>query len=224
MSAVNIYVSPEVAATRALYAPFLGNIDPTSTIRDRLADQADILFDAHRAGDPAVFMQIASWHPKLVGEKAQAILAHPFSADDARLTLAREYGYQDWNDVEKNGAQPPNETFEQAVDIALAGDLDGLRALLASAPALARQRSDYAHRASLLHYMAANGVESWRQVTPNNADVIVAALIGAGAEVNASATMYGGARPLGLLLTSAHPRAAGLTDRMAAQLSAAGAN
>ena len=51
-------------------------------------------------------------------------------------------------------------------------------------------------RATLLHYVAANGVEGYRQLTPPNAVAIADALLDAGADVDALADMYGGrARP-----------------------------
>jgi hypothetical protein len=49
-------------------------------------------------------------------------------------------------------------------------------------------------------------------------------LIDAGADVNAAANMYGGgSTPLGLLLTSAHPAAAGVTGDVRTVLENAGA-
>src|SRR4029079_14228007 len=72
-------------------------------------------------------------------------------------------------------------------------------ALLGAPPELARARSTRithfdppAHRATLLHYVAANGVEGYRQVTPANAVDVARLLLQAGAEVDALADMYGG--------------------------------
>jgi len=76
---------------------------------------------------------------------------------------------------------------------------------------------------SLLHYIGANGVESYRQITPMNAAEIVKTLIDAGADVNAPANMYGGSTPLELVLSSAHPHNAGVVDEIAAVLRNAGA-
>ena len=105
----------------------------------------------------------------------------------------------------------------------LAGDLDKFTSTLTTTPALAQQQSQYGHRATLLHYLGANGVESYRQVTPLNAVKIAECLIEAGANVNATANIYGGSRPLGLLTTSAHPANAGVTADVAAVLEKAGA-
>lgn len=68
----------------------------------------------------------------------------------------------------------------------------------------------------MLHYVAANGVEDCRQRVPSNAPEIVRCLVVHGADVSARANMYGGEQTtLALLLTSAHPRAAGLTGVLA---------
>ena len=56
--------------------------------------------------------------------------------------------------------------FERAADAVVEGDLEGLRALLLAEPDLARARSPRSHRATLLHYVAANGVEPGRQKVP----------------------------------------------------------
>jgi ankyrin repeat protein len=68
-----------------------------------------------------------------------------------------------------------------------------------------------AHRATLLHYVAANGVEGYRQRTPKNAVDVARLLLDAGAEVDALADLYGqGCTTMSLLVSSCHPAEAGL--------------
>ncbi|HYR30107.1 MAG TPA: ankyrin repeat domain-containing protein, partial [Thermoanaerobaculia bacterium] len=101
--------------------------------------------------------------------------------------------------------------FEQAVEAVIAGDEASLRALLASNPDLIRIRSERPHRATLLHYVAANGVEDERQITPPNAVAIARILLDAGAEVDAENDAYGGhCTTMGLLVSSVHPARAGV--------------
>ena len=58
-------------------------------------------------------------------------------------------------------------------------------------------------RRPLLHYVAANGVEDFRQKTPDNIVEIAELLLDAGAEVNAESNAYGGGcTALGLVATS----------------------
>lgn len=220
----DVHICEQVREVRALYAPLERYAGRDQSVRDQLAAQADRLFEAWRTGAPAARVQIANWLPGHLGPAASAAPPTMFTLEDARLTLAREHGFRDWAHVEAEGAAPPHGPFEDAVDHALAGDLDALEARLDAEPALVNERSAYAHRAGLVHYMTANGVETYRQMTPLNADRVLSFLVERGADVNAEATMYGGARPLGLLLTSGHPHEAGLTEKMAAILRNAGAN
>jgi ankyrin repeat protein len=149
--------------------------------------------------------------------------AADLSSDDARLTLARAYQFLDWAALADFAAMVATSedvlAFEVAADAIVAGDLEALKDTLARAPALVRARSSRItfydpprHRASLLHYIAANSVEAYRQKTPPNAVPIARALLDAGAEVDAVADMYGGpATTLNMLVSSDHPAIAGLT-------------
>ncbi len=114
--------------------------------------------------------------------------------------------------------------FDAAADAVVTGDEAGLKALLAEHPALIRARSSV-HGATLLHYVAANGVEDVRQKTPLNAPAILSLLLEAGADANATAEFYGrAASTLCLLVSSAHPHQAGLQAQLAEQLLDAGAH
>jgi hypothetical protein len=66
----------------------------------------------------------------------------------------------------------------------------------------------------LLHYVGPNGVEGWRQKTPDNAVAIANLLLAAGAEVDTMADMYGGSTTLGLVATSIHPLRAGVQNEL----------
>lgn len=106
--------------------------------------------------------------------------------------------------------------FEAAVDAIVSGDETLLRDLLARHPGLVRARSRRDHHAFLLHYIAANGVEDERQITPANAPVLARILLEAGADPNATAFAYGGeAATLGLLVSSGHPHKAGVQGVLA---------
>jgi ankyrin repeat protein len=127
----------------------------------------------------------------------------------ARLVIARSHGFASWDKLMAHieGSQ----SFERAAETIVAGDLAGLRALLAAEPALIRARSGREHNATLLHYVSANGVEGYRQATPANIVEIATVLLDAGAEVDAEADVYGGgATTLALTATSVHPEKAGV--------------
>ena len=101
--------------------------------------------------------------------------------------------------------------FETAVEAVVDGASDLLRPVLRDDPELVRARSTRLHRATLLHYVAANGVEQHRQRTPANAVEVARILLEAGAEVDALATAYGGeCATMSLLVSSSHPAHAGV--------------
>lgn len=134
----------------------------------------------------------------------------------AQFALAREFGFGSWPrfaDHVKALArlQSPTSAFEAAVDAIVEGDLPTLEKLLRQHPTLVTTRSAREHGATLLHYVSANGVESYRQKTPPNIVQIADLLLQAGADVNAESDAYGGrCTTLGLAATSYHPQAAGV--------------
>jgi ankyrin repeat protein len=132
----------------------------------------------------------------------------------AQFVIARAHGFESWTKLSKHlaaRANSPISTFEQAADAIVTGDLAHLKKLLRAHPALIRARSTRQHQATLLHYIGANGVEGYRQKTPPNAVAIAELLLASGADVNATALLYGGdADTLGLVATSIHPQQAGV--------------
>ena len=105
--------------------------------------------------------------------------------------------------------------FDQAVVAVVDGDIARLRQLLDADPGLATARSAADHQATLLHYVAANGVEDELQRTPPNAVEVAELLFAHGADPNATAEFYGGgpnSTPLVSLVTSSHPHSAGLHE------------
>ena len=147
----------------------------------------------------------------------------------AQFVMARAHGFLSWPRFVQHlealaGRDSEVSDFEQAADAIVRGDVAKLRVLLHANPQLARTRSDREHRATLLHYVAANGVENYRQRTPQNIVAIASVLLDAGADVNAEANVYGGgATTLLLVVTSAHPRKAGVQNELADLLLARGA-
>ncbi|HXM43144.1 MAG TPA: ankyrin repeat domain-containing protein [Bryobacteraceae bacterium] len=107
------------------------------------------------------------------------------------------------------GPMAASAPFSQAVEAVTNGDESGLRALLAGNAGLVYERAPFRHRASLLHYVAANGVEVQR--SPKNALAIARILLEAGAEADAVAPVYGSSdTTLCLTVTSVHPYLAGV--------------
>lgn len=142
----------------------------------------------------------------------------------AQFALAREFGFASWPQFARHvealaRADSQVAGFEAAVDAIVSGDLPTLEKLLKEQPMLVKARSTREHEATLLHYVSANGVESYRQKTPPNIVQIAALLLRAGADVNAESIAYGGrSTTLGLAATSYHPQAAGVQLELLALL------
>jgi ankyrin repeat protein len=195
--------------------------------------QADALLNGWKEGDesairffwqqhPRFRRPDALWLPKQM-EKSE-IQTEVMADDDAQLAVARWYDFRDWaaltewvEEVGRDGS--PISLFETAVEAVINGDAPQLERLLRQNPDLVRARSTRVtwwappqrHRATLLHYIAANGVEGYRQKTPKNAVEIATMLLRAGAEVDALADMYEGEHTtMSMLVSSGHPAKAGL--------------
>ncbi|HEY2806793.1 MAG TPA: ankyrin repeat domain-containing protein [Gemmatimonadales bacterium] len=135
---------------------------------------------------------------------------------DAQFAIARSHGFVSWPEFCAHLdalAHTNSETaaFEAAADAIVGGDEARLARLLAENPDLVKAHSSREHRATLLIYVAANGVEGYRQRTPKNIVRITEMLLDAGADIEGTADVYGGhCSTLGLAATSAHPRIAKL--------------
>ncbi len=162
-------------------------------------------------------------HPRFRGQSIADVRAAPLDLDDARQVIASEYAFHHWSDLAAFATQVHDnkevERFEAAVEAVIAGDENGLRKLLAEHPELVRARSTRGHRATLLHYLGANGVEGARQKTPANAMTIMRILLDGGAEVDALANLYDqSCTTMSMLVSSCHPANAGLQIALAETL------
>lgn len=218
---INVYSHFVISQVRELHRHTIALFPEQLTLPEFLERQARTLFDAQQSGDERVCCQISNWNPKFVGAPKTAILNAAFSLQDARITLAREHSFADWEEVLRTEPKKFDPGFERCVNAIVTGDLEFLNSRVDRG--LVCARSPFGHHSTLLHYAAANGVETWRQTVPQNAPEIVRLLLEKGADVNATADMYGGGQTtMGLLVTSAHPAEAGLTDAVAAILREAG--
>lgn len=152
---MNIYACDAVCQVKELFrdAP----ISDFATTFDLLEAHSTILLEAHRAQNEVVKFQIGSWHPTLVGKPIDEILAASFSLDDARATIAREFGFKDFENAKLESTEF-DQSFETCVDLVLAGEIEKLAQRLNSDSGLVRQTSSFGHRATLLNYLGSNGV------------------------------------------------------------------
>ena len=151
---------------------------------------------------------------------AREKLAEKCTLSNAQFVIARSHGFESWPKFARHleALAQKNSSiarFEAAADAIITGKIAVLKRLLREEPQLIHMRSTREHQAMLLHYVAANGVENYRQKTPKNIVQITNLLLEAGAEIDATANMYGGgATTLGLAATSIHPELAGVQEQL----------
>jgi hypothetical protein len=209
MVTVVLFVAAEVGAVRSLWSQSgaLAGRD----VHGQLSAYADRLRAAYRAQERGAEVLVRNWWRTAADGPLQAALGEP----EARLIVARDHGFDAWTSV---GGEC-DARFEPGVDAVVEGRVADLAKLLAGDPSLVTRRSAYGHRATLLHYVAANGVEIRRQVVPGNAAAVAAMLIAAGADPAARLRPYGGSYDvLQMLRTSGHPRAAGVGGELEREL------
>jgi len=184
-------------------------------IGEYLDCQVELLRDAHRRGDASAAELIRACLP----------VDQPLTREAAREAIARDHRYADWVEALAHADDSVDGGFEAACDAIQWGDVDALEALLDGRPELVQARSPFPHRAMLLHHVAANGIEVERQLqTPCNAVEIMRLLLERGAEPDAVCDAYSGRdTTLGLLVSSAHPAAAGVQAALAEELCRGGA-
>ena len=235
----HLRLTPNAQAGYAMDRLFQATLGPAGkpcTVGQVLDRRVEVLWRAHlddRPGDAGLFADYlasrghADPDVRAVRGGDDADGRGP-TIDDVRGVIAHEHGFADWAAVAAHRDQPVDAHFEVAVDAIVSGDPDTLRAVLDADPALVRARSPFGHHATLVHYVAANGVESTRQwQSPRNAAQILRTLLRHGADPNAVCDTYDGGSaqtPLYLLVSSMHPAQAGVQGGLVEELCRGGAN
>lgn len=208
--------------------------------RPRLAvytSQARDLVKAFKTGKPGSLELARRFHPRAPGRPdtndrnpitAAQLQQIGLDQEDAKFIVARSHQFASWDALQRHLAalnKPGSAVarFEAAVNAIIEGDSRALKKLLARNPDLIRARSSRIHRATLLHYTGANGVEGYRQKTPRNIVQIARMLLETGAEVDADFDYFelvgvyperAGSTTLGLAATSCHPAEAGVQIKL----------
>jgi len=177
--------------------------------------QARALLDGLEAGDRGALERFKWEHPRFRDRRLSEVRGAELGLHDARLVVAHDHGFHTWEDLaaftESVAGHGPVRDFELAVEAVVEGDVEALRAMVRADPALVRARSTRRHHATLLHYVAANGVENVRQRTPANALEVATVLLDGGAEVDALCDAYEEkCTTMSLLVSSAYPAQAGV--------------
>jgi ankyrin repeat protein len=195
---------------------------------ERYEAEAVALLDAAKGGAQEALARFKWELPRYRGRPMKDVDPQTLDLSDARTVVAHSEAFESWLDLVRFTEDLERDTalqrFESAVDAIVTGDVETLRSCLAADPRLSKARSRRRHHATLLHYVAANGVEQRRQQTPANAVEVARLLLDAGAEADALGDMYGErCTTMSLLVSSAHPAQAGLQGQLAELLLDSGA-
>ena len=193
---------------------------PWTASRDEYERESAALHEALQARENAALWNFKWMHPHFRGKTVADVRPEALDLDDARLVVAHEYGFPTWFDLIKFADEVAQDgeaaKFERAVEAVIAGDIRTLKTMLRADRNLVHARSARFHHATLLHYIAANGVEGVRQKTPANAVEVARVLLDAGADPDALAVMYDNlCTTMSMLVSSAHPAGAGLQGELA---------
>lgn len=226
MSKSPAHLHPDVVLAVELYQLGFANARP-KTVLSLLSQYAKCVEQQFQNRHPSIVALSRNWNPNHPSDGDEEFYRGPFDLALAQLLAAREHGFATWNAVLEVGEQEIDARFEKAADAVVNGKLSELRSILEKHPELVKDRSAFGHRASLLHYISANGVETRRQISPPNAVEIADLLLSSGAEPDALAETYGGGSAqttLCLLATSAHPLQQGVTPGLIKTLLKHGSN
>jgi hypothetical protein len=150
---------------------------PADPSLDHLKYQAKDLLKQHAAKEISSAQRLREFHPKCRNATDEQIFSMHFSLSDAHLAIAREYGFASWTRLKQHIEKPTladrltlphherieDPLFRRGVDLIDAGDVAGLRLLLAQNPDLVHRRvlfegGNYFRNPSLLEFVAENPV------------------------------------------------------------------
>lgn len=197
------------------YGPLLTAFDRFDSIQDHLSAIANALHHGLQHKNKYLYYQLNNYNKKFIGRPVEELQKESFSLADARNTIAQEYGFKNWNQLNSMPVLSYQVDFQKAIDFLLEGNEAGLTESIRNNPNIIKTRSNYGHHASLLHYAGSNGVEMWRQKVPSNLVRLTEILLKNGANPDARMNVYGGQfTTYDMLTTSAHPKQAGILEEM----------
>jgi hypothetical protein len=205
-----IYVCEEVHKVNNLFEPALAQFPSHQKISDFLQDLINLMGVGYIKGDDAIAVLMTNHHPDLVGESSFKIMSEQFTTEEYRSVILFDHGFSTWAEAEDAGTVDIE--FEKAVECVISGDIPQLIELLNLNPELISGQSGFGHKAGLSDYVAANGVEIWRQKVPLNAPQVLELLLEKGANLEQNNNIYGGSSLKSLIESSDHPNMAGVAD------------
>lgn len=211
---MKIYKCKAVMEVQRFYGPLIMDYSRYPRIKQHLYALAERMWEGIQVKHPWILQEFSNYHPEYL-EKSSRELGHlKLNFEDCLECVASQYGYSNWSIVDQLETEY-DEDFQDLVNFIIHGQIDKLKSSLSNNPRLLSQESGYGHRANLIHYLAANGVEMWRQQVPLNSFEILVLLNDLGVDLKATMKVYDGNHSFEeLLLSSDHAVQAGVVDTM----------
>lgn len=99
-----LHIDPEIAAVRKLHNAQSSTNHSNLNIHEWFASQAGIILNAHQQGNRTVLFHLRCWSPDYVSADPARIMSSELTLEQAQETIAREYGYNDWQEIEALGS------------------------------------------------------------------------------------------------------------------------
>ena len=211
---MRIHKTPFIEKILKFYGTdLLINFKEAPYVKEYLSRLAERMLEGVQAQHSFVFQEINNYHKNYLGVPIEDLAKLKLTLADCQNTIAHEYGFENWEAIADDLKY--DKEFEVAIDCLLIAQFDDLKKKIDANPDLIFRKSQFGHQATLLHYVASNGVEIWRQIVPLNLVEMTKYLLEKGADKNAKMKVYGGEfSVLALLKTSAHPYEAGVAKEM----------
>jgi len=216
---MNIYKPHVVIELELFYGDLLFAFDTYPKVVDHLAALAERLYEGIQIKHDPLYVELNNYHKGFIGKSVEELKSMNISLGDCYDVIAQEHSFKSWKELSNKTELEYDSSFEQSVNLLLAGNSQALKSILQDKPQLVKQRSVYGHQATLLHYAGNNGVEMWRQKVPLNLAKMIEIILDAGADKHATMPIYGGQfTTLELVTTSAHPYEVGIMNELKATL------
>jgi hypothetical protein len=211
---MKVYRHPFVKETLELHQHILQHPGSYRSVKELIILLANNLFNHLKNGNPTALKIISTYLPEFHEKVTSEIPSAGLDLEDCQLAIAKEYGYANWENALSESDQTFDKDFEAAINLLVNGDLQKLQKLLEEHPEILQQHSPFWHSAGLIHYVASNGVEIWRQCVPDNLLEITSMLLNHGADPQMPNNIYGGSNLINLIETSSHPNKVGIANQL----------
>ena len=124
---MKIYIPDAVAELHLFYGSLVTDYVKYPVIFQHLEAVAIKHWEGMQNNNDGVVIEINNYHPGHLGRSLEELKGLNLTFADSLTTIANEFGFSGWKEVEELGQQKYNTSFELAIDNLLAGDIEALK-------------------------------------------------------------------------------------------------